>query len=235
VAVIVTTPSTPTALAAKSATQTIPIVFYLGTDPVEYGLVKNLSRPGGNITGATSLVAEVDAKRLDLLHELVPAAPLIALLANPTNLAEFRELGRAAAVLGVRLLILNASNQTEIDAAFATLIEQRAGALVVSGDPTFFTWQEQIVALAARHAVPAIYTYSETVEVGGLMSYTPDRAELYRQVGAYAGRILNGEQPGDLPVHQSTRIELVLNLKTAKALGLVVPLSILLRANEVID
>jgi putative ABC transport system substrate-binding protein len=235
VAVIVTTGTTPTALAAKSATRTIPIVFLMGTDPIEYGLVSSLARPGGNVTGVTTLVAEVNAKRLDLLHQLVPTASLIALLANPLNFAETREVQRAATILGVRLLILNARNQKEVEAAFATLVEQRAGALLVSGDPTFLTWREQLVALAARNAVPAIYLHRETVEAGGLMSYDSDRLDANRIVGGYTGRILNGEKAADLPVQLPTKFEMVINLKTAKALGLTIPEALLATANKVIE
>jgi putative ABC transport system substrate-binding protein len=170
-----------------------------------------------------------------LLHELVPTVSLFAMLANPLNIAEIPEVQHAADVLGVRLLVLNASNQAEVEAAFATLAEKRAGALLVSGDPTFFTWRYQLVALAARHALPAIYIPREFVEAGGLMSYSSDLNEGPRVAGSYAGRILKGEKPSDLPVQQATKFEFFLNLKTAKALGLNVPTSILLRANEVIE
>jgi len=235
VAVLVTTPTTPAALAAQAATRTIPIVFVIGTNPVEYGLVTSLARPGGNITGFTGLVAEMNAKRLDLLHELVPNASLIALIANPLNSAEIREVERAAAVIGVRLLILRVSNLEEVEEAFVTLVAQRAGALLVSGDPTFFVWRERLATLAARHAVPAIYLYREIVEAGGLMSYAMSFVEGYRAVGAYAARILNGEKPADLPVQQSSKSEFVINLKAAKALGIEVPTGILFRADEVIE
>lgn len=235
VAVLVTTPTTPAALAAQAATRTIPIVFIIGTNPVEYGLVRSLARPGGNITGVTGLVAEINAKRLDLLHELVPTASLIAVIANPLNVAEIEGVERAAAVIGVRLLILRVSNLKEVEEAFATLVAQRAGALLVSGDPTFFAWRERLATLAARHGVPAIYLYREIVETGGLMSYALNFVEAYRTVGAYAARILNGEKPGDLPVQQSSKFEFVINLKAAKALGLVVPPELLARADEVIE
>jgi putative tryptophan/tyrosine transport system substrate-binding protein len=235
VAVLVATGSTPTALAAQSATQTIPIVFAIGTNPVEYGLVRSLARPGGNITGVTVLTAEVNAKRLDLLHELVPAASSIALIANPLNLAEIREAERAANVIGVHLLILGASNPKEVENAFATLVARQVGAVQVTGDPTFFTWREQLVALAARYRMPAIYVFRETVEAGGLISYETNIVEGYRIVGDYTGRVLKGEKPADLPVHQATTSEMVINLRTAKALGIEVPTGILVRADEVIE
>jgi putative ABC transport system substrate-binding protein len=235
VTVLVATGSTPTALAAQSATQTIPIVFLMGTNPVEYGLVRSLARPGGNITGVTNLTAEVNAKRLDLLHELVPMASTIALVANPLNLAEIREAKRAADAIGVRLSVLRVSTLKEVEEAFVTLVAQRAGAVQVTGDPTFFMWREQLAAMAARDRVPAIYVYRETVEAGGLISYATDIVEGYRTVGEYAGRILKGEKPSDLPVQQATKSELVINLRTAKALGIDVPTGILVRADEVIE
>jgi putative tryptophan/tyrosine transport system substrate-binding protein len=207
----------------------------MGTNPVENGLVRSLARPGGNVTGFTVLVAEVNAKRLDLLHELVPTTSSIALIANPFNVAEISELERAAAVIGVRLLILRVRNLKDIEEAFATLVAQRAGALLVSGDPTFFAWREQVATLAARHMVPAIYSYREIVEAGGLMCYAVNIVEPYRTVGAYAARILNGEKPADLPVQQSAKFEFVINLKAAKALGIEVPTGILVRADEVIE
>jgi putative tryptophan/tyrosine transport system substrate-binding protein len=235
VAVLVATGTTPTALAAQSATQTIPIVFAIGTNPVEYGLVRSLARPGGNITGVTTLTAGVNAKRLDLLHELVPMASTIALIANPLNLAEIREAERAADAIGLRLLVLRASTLKEVEEAFATLVAQRVGAVQVTGDPTFFTWREQLAAMAVRHRVPAIYVYRETVEAGGLISYATDAVEAYRTVGDYTARILKGEKPADLPVQQTTKSELVINLRTAKALGIDLPTGILVRADEVIE
>jgi len=229
----------PAALAAKAATQTIPIAFSTGSDPVKLGLVASLNRPGGNLTGAATLFIAVAAKRLELLHELVPAATSIALLANPANrvLAETepRELRAAAGILGVRLLFLHASSPSEIDAAFATLVEQRAGALLVSSDVSLEIRMEQIVALAARHAIPAIYEGPAYVSAGGLMSYGSNGLDSYHQVGVYAGRILKGEKPADLPVQQATKVELVINLKTAKALGIAVPLALRARADEVIE
>ena len=229
----------PTALAAKAATATIPIVFNLGADPVQIGLVASLSRPGGNITGVSLLTAELVAKRLDLLHELLPTAAVVALLVNPTNPvgteAETRILQDAARSLGLQPHVLRASTASEIDEAFSTLAEVGARALVVGAD-TFFTSQRaQIVALAARHAVPAIYQWREFPAAGGLMSYGPDLAEVWRQGGVYTGKILKGAKPEDLPVEQVTKVELVINLKTARALGLTIPLTLSGRADEVIE
>jgi len=239
VAVIVTGGATPTALAAKAATGTIPIVFVLGSDPVQFGLVKNLARPGGNVTGVTVLDVELVPKAFELLHELVPAAATIAVLVNPNNLlveAQARGSQIAAHNLGVHLLVLNASSQSEIDAAFITLVEQRADALLVTGEPLFFgTARDQLIALAARHAVPTIYQFRQLTEAGGLMSYGTSLADAQRISGVYAGRILRGERPADLPVQQSTKVELVVNLKTAEALGLSVPPTILALADEVIE
>ena len=239
VAVIVTGGATPTALAAKAATGTIPIVFVLGSDPVQFGLVQSLARPGGNVTGVTVLDVELVPKAFELLHELVPAAATIAVLVNPNNLlveAQARGSQIAAHNLGVDLLVLNASSQSEIDAAFTTLVEQRADALLVTGEPLFFgTARDQLIALAARHAVPTIYQFRQLTVAGGLMSYGTSLADAQRISGVYAGRILRGERPADLPVQQSTKVELVINLKTAQALGLTVPPSILARADEVIE
>jgi putative ABC transport system substrate-binding protein len=211
----------------------------VGSDPVETGLVASLNRPGGNLTGISVLFAEVLAKRLQLLRELVPAATSIAVLVNPTNpvLAETetRESQVAARILGVRLLILNASDQGEIDAAFATLIRERVGGLVVGGDALFLRHADQLVALAARHAVPTMYTIREFAAAGGLVTYGTDVPETYRQVGVYTGRILKGEKPADLPVQRVTKMELVINLKTAKALGLTIPETLLATADEVIQ
>jgi len=239
VAVIVTGGATPTALAAKAATETIPIVFVLGSDPVQFGLVKSLARPGGNVTGVTVLDVELIPKAFELLHELAPAATTIAVLVNPNNvLAETQTRGSeiAADKLGVRLLLLIANNQNEIDTAFATLVEHRAGALLVTGEPLFFgAARDQLIALAARHKVPTIYQFRQLTEAGGLISYGTSLADAQRISGVYAGRILRGEKPADLPVQQSTRVELVINLKTANALGLTVPPSLLARAEEVIE
>jgi putative tryptophan/tyrosine transport system substrate-binding protein len=221
VAVIATPDSTPATLAAKAATQTIPIVFDVGGDPVELGLVQSLNRPGGNLTGITTLSAEAASKPFELLHELVPASDLFAVLVNPTNRTialEAQGLQVAAQVLGVRLLILDASSEGDIEKAFATIVRERAGALVISSDNLFLTQRDQIVALAARYAVPATQQYREFTAAGGLMSYGSSLTEMNRQVGVYTGRILNGEKPADLPVHRATKIEFVINLKTAQHL-----------------
>jgi len=238
-AVIVVMGTTPGALALKAATQTIPIVFTIGPDPVAAGLVASLNRPGGNLTGVTVSNVEVIAKRLELLHELVPSAKSIAFLVNPTNPAatssETGELQAAARVLGLDLLLLKASTGAEIEMAFATLAGQRASALLVSGESFFSAETDRVVALAARHAVPAIYGSRTFIAAGGLLSYGTDSRDSNRQVGVYAGRVLKGEKPADLPVLQATRIELVINMKTAKALGLMFPLNLLGRADEVIE
>jgi putative ABC transport system substrate-binding protein len=238
VAEIIAVP-TPAALAAKGATQTIPIVFATAVDPVEAGLVASLSRPGGNATGMTGLIVAVTAKRLELLHELVPASRSIGYLVNPVNVAfagpEIRELQVAAQALGVRLLTVNASDFRDFEPAFATLLRENAGALIVSGAAFFTNNSDQLVALAARYGLPAMYARRDALIAGGLISYGTDFPEMYRQLGIYAGRILSGEKPADLPVQQVTKITLGVNLKTAKALGLAIPQSILLRADEVIE
>jgi putative tryptophan/tyrosine transport system substrate-binding protein len=237
VAVIVAA-GVPTALAAKAATTTIPIVFTLGVDPVQIGLVASLNRPGGNITGVV-LLAELAAKRLDVLHELLPTTPAVALLVNPTNPAnaemQERSLREAARSLGLQLHVLPASNASEIDQAFGKLVELRVGGLLVSGEPFLTNRRAQIVALAARHAVPAIYAWREFATVGGLMSYGTDLADASRLAGVYTGKILKGAEPADLPVQQAVKVELVINLETAKTLGLTVPLTLLGRADEVIE
>jgi ABC-type uncharacterized transport system substrate-binding protein len=235
---VVAAASVPAALAAKSATSTIPIVFAGGADPVGGGLVASLARPGGNVTGFSVLTGELNPKRLELLSELVPQAGVIALLVNPNNPnAEriIRDVEKAARGKGLQLHILTASTAGEIDAAFGTLVQLDAGALVVGADPFFTSRGDQLVALAARHAVPAIYFGREFAAAGGLISYGPSVTGMYHQAGAYVGRILAGAKPADLPVQQPTRFELVINLKTAKTLGLTVPQTILARADEVIE
>jgi len=227
----------PAVLAAKDASSMIPIVVF-GGDPVRGGLVASLARPGGNLTGFSLLVPDLMPKRLELLSELVPHATVIALLLNPTNPTAdriIRDVQAAARTKGVRLSILKASTESEMDAAFASLVQLQAGGLLVGTDPFFNTRREKLVALSARFAVPAIYEWREFAELGGLISYGPNQTGLWRQVGIYAGRILNGEKPADLPVQQPTKFELVVNLKTAQSLGLTVPLSILTRADEVIE
>jgi ABC-type uncharacterized transport system substrate-binding protein len=239
VAVLVAADGTAAAVAAKATTPTIPIVFMVGADPVELGLVASLARPGGNMTGVGALAVGTVAKRLQLLHELVPAASEIAFLRNPTNpyfsALETRELQAAAAVLAVRLLLLDASSLREIEAAFTNLVTQRAGAFLLGTDPFFITSRDQLVALANRHAVPAIYPFREDVGAGGLASYGASNRDAFRLVGEYAGRILSGKKPADLPVQQLTKLEMAINLKTAKALGITVPLPLLGRADEVIE
>jgi putative tryptophan/tyrosine transport system substrate-binding protein len=228
----------PSARAAKAATSTIPIVFQSGSDPVEVGLVTSLNRPGGNMTGVTNLNVEVGPKRLELLHELIPTATIMALLVNPRSPsaeAQSRDLQTAAQTLGLQLHVLRASNEHDFDSIFAALAPLRASGLLIATDGLFNSRMERLAALAARHALPAISPFSEFAAAGGLMSYGGSRRDLHRQVGLYAGRILNGEKPADLPVQQATKVELVINLKTAKALGLTVPLTLLGRADEVIE
>ncbi len=235
---VIVASGTPGIAAAKSATSTIPIVFLGGGDLVAAGLVASLARPGGNLTGISIFGRELNPKRLDLLSELVPETKVIALLVNPNNSGAeptIRDVQEAARAKGVQLHILNAGTESEIDAAFATLVQLHAGAIVVGSDPFFNSRREQLVAMAARHAVPAIYEWREFAEIGGLISYGPSLTGTWRQVGVYVGRILAGAKPADLPIQQPTKFELVINLKTAKSLGLTVPQSILARADEVIE
>jgi putative ABC transport system substrate-binding protein len=230
--------TTPAALAAKAATTTIPIVFTTTGDPVQMGLVTTLGRPGGNVTGVTQLNEEVGPKLLELLREVIPAAVTIAVLVNPTNPnteIRSRDLRAAARTFGLQLHFLNANTEADFDAAFATLHKLGADALVIAGDPFFNARSKQLAVLALRQAVPAIYQPRAFVEAGGLMSYAGSQTDQYRQVGIYVGRILKGEKPADLPVQRATKVELIINLRTAKALGLTVPLSLLGRADEVIE
>jgi putative tryptophan/tyrosine transport system substrate-binding protein len=226
------------AVAAKQATATIPIVFTVGDDPVATGLVASLHRPDGNITGVSLLTTELEAKRLDLLHELVPTATTIAALVNanyPPAETQLRHLNEAAPALGVQLVIVRANEESDLNAAFSTIVKQRAGALQVCSSPLFNARRQQLVVLAARHAVPAIYEWRDFVEAGGLMSYGTKLADAYRQAAVYAGRILKGEKPADLPVVQATRFKFVINLHTAKVLGIEVPPTLSARADEVIE
>jgi putative ABC transport system substrate-binding protein len=237
VAVIVAT-NLPSALAARQATAAIPIVFQIGDDPVKHGLAASLNRPGGNVTGVSMLAADLNEKRLGLLREIVPRAKLIALLVNPgnpnfeTQSAEVAEAGRS---VGQAIEVFRAGTEPEIEAAFAALAERRAGGLIVGADPYFNSRRAQLVALAAGHAIPAIYEWRQIAEQGGLMSYGTDQYQVMRQVGGYTGRILAGAKPADLPVMQPTKFEFVINLKTAKALGLTVPPILLAQADEVIE
>jgi putative ABC transport system substrate-binding protein len=239
VTVIAAPGSTPAALAAKAATTTIPVVFQIGSDPVAAGLVASLARPGGNVTGVTSLNTELGPKRLELLRELMPTATIIAVLVNPTSPSTAEPLLRAvqpaARALGLQVHVLNAITERDFDTVFATFVQLRAGALVIAPDAMFISRSEQLGALTLQHAVPAITQFREFAAAGGLMSYGGSFTEAARQVGVYAGRILKGEKPTDLPVQQSTKAELIINLKTAKALGLAVPRELLARADELIE
>jgi len=237
VAVIAAT-STPAAQAAKAATATVPIVFTTGGDPIKLGLVASLNRPGGNVTGVSSLINELGSKRLGLLRELVPGITLIATLINPNfpdAESQLRDVEVAARALGLQHTVLRAGSEREIDTAFATMAQQSGGALDVSVDPFFLARRDQIVALAARHAIAAIYPVRDFAVAGGLISYGTDFADSYRQAGIYTGRVVRGEKPADLPVQRSTKFEFVINFKTAKALGLAVPNSMQLLADEVIE
>jgi putative tryptophan/tyrosine transport system substrate-binding protein len=239
VSVIVAAAGTPSALAAKAATSSIPIAFAVSVDPVEVGLVASLNRPGGNLSGVTALNVELGPKRLELLRELIPTATVIAVLINPTSpsLAEqfLRDLRKAALALGLQLHVLQASVEGDFDTVFAKFVQLRPSALVITPDIFFNARIERLAALALRNSVPAIYQYRPFVRAGGLISYGSSETEYYRLLGIYTGRILNGDKPGDLPVQQATKVELFINLRTAKALGLTVPLSLLGRADEVIE
>jgi putative tryptophan/tyrosine transport system substrate-binding protein len=226
------------ALAVKAATATIPIIFVTGSDPVQLGLVASLNRPGANATGVYMLTAVLEAKRLELLREVMPSAATIAVLVDPKSpdtQMQLKDLGEAARAIGQRVEVLRAADDADIEAAFAAVVAQRLGALLVTSSPSYLPRRDRIVALAARHAVPAIYFFRAFAEAGGLMSYGTDLADAYRQAGTYAGRVLRGEQAGDLPVQQSTKVEFVINLKTAKTLGVNFPLPLIGRADEVIE
>jgi putative ABC transport system substrate-binding protein len=238
VAVMVATGALPVALAAKAATSTIPIVFAIGGDPVQLGFVANLSRPGGNLTGVTNLNTEVLPKRLELLHEVLPRATAIAALINPTNPAaesQSRDLLAATRILSRQLHIVHASTEESLDAVFTSLSQRRTGGLVITGDGLFVNRSEQLAGLALRHAMPSIFQFREFAVAGGLMSYGGNRTDQNHLVGVYAGRILKGEKPADLPVQRNTKVELIINLRTAKALGLTVPLALRARADEVLE
>jgi putative ABC transport system substrate-binding protein len=238
VAVIAAT-STPAAIAAKTATASIPIVFEVGADPVQLGLVSNLNRPGGNVTGVTQTNVEMTPKRLQILHELLPTARVMALLVNPANEATTetttREVLAAARTLGIEVHVLNANVPRDIEAAFTKAIELRAGGMVVSGGPFFFSQSENLAARCLQHKLPTIYQFHRFTAAGGLMSYGSEITEAYRLAGVYTGRVLNGERPADLPVQQATKVEFVVNLRTAKVLGLTVPNTLIGRADEVIE
>jgi putative tryptophan/tyrosine transport system substrate-binding protein len=238
VAVIVTVGGETSAAAAMVATATIPIVFNVGTDPVKLGLVTSLARPGGNATGVNIFTTELVEKRLGLLHDLVPAATTVAVLSNPNfaaAVANVRESEAAARAIGKEVVIFNASSDAEIETAFVNIVQARSGALLVLADPFFNSRRGLIVALTARHAIPAIYEWREFAEAGGLISYGTSLVEAYRQLGIYAGRILKGEKPADLPIVQLSKFELIINLNTARALGLAIPPGVLAIADEVIE
>jgi len=239
VAVIVAAQGPAPALAAKAATTTIPIVFNVGEDPVRYGLVASLARPGGNLTGINFFGTELTAKRLELLRELVPGATHVAVLLNPANASnvetQLRDVEAAARAIGLQIQVLNASTSREINAAFATLVRERPNALFVGGDSLFTSRRIQLALLAAHHSIPTIYSSREIPEAGGLMSYGTNIADAWRQVGVYTGRILKGAKPADLPVVQASKFELVINAETARMLGLTVPPTLLARADEVIE
>jgi putative ABC transport system substrate-binding protein len=236
---VLVTGGTPATLAAKAATTTIPIVFILSTDPVEAGLVTSLNRPGGNVTGVTGLNVELAPKKVELLHELLPSATTLALLVNPTNPiaaeSQSRSVGAAAQTLGLHVHILHSSTERDFDSIFARLAQIRAGALIIGSDLFFTSRSERLAALSLRHAVPSIYQFREFAHAGGLMSYGGSITDWGHQAGIQTGRILAGVKPADLPVHQATKLELFINLKTAKALALEVPATLLARADEVIE
>jgi putative ABC transport system substrate-binding protein len=239
VAVIALPASTPGALAAKTVTTTTPVVFYIGLDPVELGLVASLNRPGGNITGVTGWNVMVGPKRLELLHELIPTATILALLVNPTSPAlaeaDTKEQQAAAHALGIELRILHASAERDFDNVFAAVVEMKAGGLVIGTDSLFNTWKEELAALSIRHRVPTIHQYREFAAAGGLIGYGTDTADLSRLVGVYTGRILKGEKPADMPIYQATTVRLFINLKTSATLGVTVPPALLARADEVFE
>lgn len=236
--VIATPGSTPAALAAKAAAAEIPLVFLIGNDPVKLGLVASLNAPGGKVTGVSFLINSLEAKKLEVMHELVPAVSTIGVLLNPKNPivdGQLKDVQDAARKLGLKIVALNAGNEADIDTAFATLAEQRAGALLVTADPALTSWRDRMIALAARDGVPTVYHLREFTDAGGLLSYGTSLSDGYRQVALYVGRILKGAKPADLPVIQPTKFELVINLKTAKTLGLEVPAKMLALADEVIE
>lgn len=239
VSVIVATGGLPSSLAAKRATETIPIVFTLGSDPVKFGLVSSLNRPSGNVTGVTLLAYLLDTKRVELMHELVPGASVVALLVNPNSpaqaAAQDADVEAAVRKFGQQLVILKAGSDDEIDLAIAGITEKKASVLLVSADPLFLAKRDRLVALVTRHAVPSIYEWRQFPEAGGLMSYGIDLVDAYRQAGVYVGKILAGAKPGDLPVLQPTKFEFVINLKTARSLGLTVPNTMLVAADHVIE
>ena len=238
VALIVPIGAAPAVLAAKSATSSTPIVFNLGADPIQLGLVANLNRPGGNITGVAMMTLEIETKRLELLHELAPTSAPIAVLLNRSNAqaqSQETEIQRAARVIGRQVLVLNAGTEHEIEQAFTALARERAGALLVGGDPFFTSQAVLFVVLTARHAIPTIYPFRSYVDAGGLMSYGTSLPDAYRLTGVYTGRVLKGEKPADLPIVQPTKFELILNLKTARAVGISIPPTLLARADEVIE
>jgi ABC-type uncharacterized transport system substrate-binding protein len=235
---VIVTYATSAALAAKAATTTIPIVFIMSGDPVKFGLVASLNRPGGNTTGVSALGHDIVAKQFELLHEFVPRTAAVGLLVNPSNpnaSADTRRMQQAAHALGQQIYVVSAQNDGDLDAAFTALVRVRAGALVVTTDPYFYNRRAQLIERATRFAIPAVYESRDQAALGGLMSYGSDRLTLYRLGGSYAGRILKGTKPADLPVQQATKLELVINLKTARALGLTFPPALLARADEVIE